>query len=279
MRGDLTVRIAYGAPWSITVTYKDSNGTAIDVTGYTGELRLATYNGGGEFEGDPYGTTVLALSCTVGGVNGQFSRSVTDVQTLALSSTFGSPVATRLGRWSLWVTPPATTAFPIAYGWVDYRPVGEAVSATSEDFYEASFSANVSAFGSRGPTGATGAQGPPGTGTEPTDGSVTTSSTTTTTLQTIDLSDYLNKNWRVIVETTAKTASATNTWVQSIVGFTSSLGVTTHEEPVNIEANTVPRLGTPIFENGSASLLHRAKAASSTSTTWSRSARIVQTWS
>jgi hypothetical protein len=224
---------------------------------------------------------VLALAATVGTTNGQITRSVSGAQTTTLSETFGTPYAREKGRWSLWVTPPLGEAFPIAYGWVDYRPVGETVSSVSQDVYGNDFSASVSAIGARGETGATGPQGPPGDGTQPTDGKVTTSSTTLTTLQTIDLSDYLNKYWVIEVETNGRRTSDNkrNSWKQTLQGFTASDGTTTHEEPANQLAAAVPDLGRPIFENGSAAIVHRVKPSPSSGTTvWGRSARVVQTW-
>lgn len=278
MRGDLTVRIAYGAAWTLTVVYRDTDGDPIDVTGYTAELRLSRYNGGGEPAGDLHGETVLALAATVGTTNGQISRSVSGAQTLALADTFGDPVPRERGRWSLWVTPPAQSAFPLVYGWVEWRPLGEAVSDTDQDVYSNTFSASVSAVGARGEAGPQGAQGPPGDGTQPTDGSVTTTSRDVTTVQTIDLSDYLNKNWRIVAETTATTASNKSTWTHEITGFTASDGTTTHADPIIQGGSNTGSLGTPLFENGSAALVHRVRASTTTSTKWARSARIVQTW-
>ena len=282
MRGDLTVRIAYAAAWTLTVVYRDTNGVPINVTGYTGELRLSRYNGGGEPAGDPHGETILALAATVGTTNGQFTRALTGAQTLALADTFGSPLAKEKGRWSLWITPPAGSAFPVAYGWVDYRPVGEAVSDTTQDVYSNDFAATVSAVGARGETGATGPQGPPGTGTAPTDGRVQTTSTTLTTLQTISLASYLNKFWLIEVTTTGRRESdgKVNVWRQTIQGFTASDGTTTHEDPLNLTPPQAPDLGRPIFENGAASLVHRIKPSGLSGTTkWARDYRVIQTWS
>ncbi len=279
MRGDVTVRIAYGAAWTLAVVYRDSDGDPIDVTGFTAEFRFSRYNGGGEPNGTLHGDTVLALAATVGTTNGQITRAVTGTQTLALADTYGNPTPRERGRWSLWITPPGGTAFPLVYGWVEWRPLGEATSDTDQDVYSNTFSASVSAIGARGETGATGPQGPQGTGTEPTDGSVTTSSRTITTLQAISLADYLGKNWVIEAKTTAVRGTKKSFWTHTITGFTALDGTTTFDaDEVVVEKFDVASLGTPLFEATTAGLLHRTKASEVTTTLWAREARVTQTW-
>lgn len=79
--------IEQGAEFDRTLTWKDSNGNLIDLTGYTAELQ-------GRFKVDS-ATTALSMSTTagsivLGGVNGTIQLLQTALQTRALS--FGSIV-------------------------------------------------------------------------------------------------------------------------------------------------------------------------------------------
>ncbi len=205
MRGDCDLHVAYGAAKSVVLTLRTATAPypVINVTGYTGELRCSRY------DGTPHGVTLLTVACTVNGPAGTFTALVSGAQALALAATFGDPVPTQYGRWSLWVTPPAGNAFPAGHGWLRLHQLGEPVTPTAQDAYEQNFSISLEGLaGPAGPAGAAGPQGPAGS----TAIDITTTPTSTTTETTIQSITVPLGDWSVRVKCSVTDGVTTDTF-------------------------------------------------------------------
>jgi hypothetical protein len=157
--GDLRAVLAYGSGLTIAVTLKDNADPpqAINVTGYTARMQVLKYNG------SVYGAVVLELlssggEITVGGSNGTFTATISDAQSAALATAFGSPPPYEPARMRFFVSPGGDNEQEIAHGTITLREASAAIDPISVDVYEESFSVNVSAVALSGPPG------PPGTG-------------------------------------------------------------------------------------------------------------------
>ena len=243
MKGAVTIHIVYGASLSLSVTYRSLNpdgsaGSAINVTGYTAELRISRY------DGTTHGTTVLlrtsaAGQVSVGTTNGLFQASLSNALTAALSTTFGSPIPREFGRWSLWIMPPAGVVgvddFPVAHGWVELHQVGEAVDPVAIDAFQAEFTATVSAVGAKGdtgPTGPTGAQGPAGQGGLTTYGPITSTTATTQTIGTVSLASFRGTSFSLDFRIKADRSGETRVWSGTQTGSVAANGTVTLDLPV-----------------------------------------------
>lgn len=240
MRGDVPVRIAYGAAWSLSVVYQELDGDPVDVTGYTAELRLSRYT----YESAPHGVTVVSRTSaagqvTVGTTNGTFTCVVPALVTSGLASTFGSPIPNQQGRYSLWVLPPGGVVgiddFPLVHGWVEYRQVGEAVDPVSASVVENAFTTSVTAIGSRGIQGDTGPQGPAGTVAVDIATTVT-SNTTETTIRSVTVP---TGDWTLRVQSSVSDGSTTDVFERvwsgtNIAGVVSVTARSTVREPSSL---------------------------------------------
>jgi len=81
--GEYTLRIEQGATLSLVATWKDSSGTAINLTGYTARLSVRTHHSSD--------TVLLSLTTAnsgiaLGGAAGTITVTATAVQTAALTA-------------------------------------------------------------------------------------------------------------------------------------------------------------------------------------------------
>lgn len=162
MRGDVEIRIGYNATFTLSVTYRDDAGTAINVAGYAAEFRVCRFDGSTHGSTAALSRTSGAGQVTVGTTNGLFTCTLDEATTLALAPTFGNPIPREKGRWSLWVTPPSLSARCIAHGQVTFAREGEDVDPVNATAYEDDFTATVTAIGAQGPAGPQGPEGPEG---------------------------------------------------------------------------------------------------------------------
>lgn len=112
MAGTLNLTLAQGSTWSVTLTYKDANGAAINLTGYSAAMQVRASHDAS--------SAVLSLTSgaglTLGGAAGTITISVAAATTATIEAgtyvydlelTTGSTV-TRLVEGSLTVTPEVT---------------------------------------------------------------------------------------------------------------------------------------------------------------------------
>lgn len=112
MAGTLNLTLAQGSTWSVTLTYKDANGAAINLSGYSAAMQVRVSHAAT--------STVLSLTSgsgiTLGGAAGTITISVTAIATAAIEAgtyvydlelVTGATV-TRLIEGSLTVTPEVT---------------------------------------------------------------------------------------------------------------------------------------------------------------------------
>lgn len=112
MAGTLNLTLAQGSTWSVTLTYKDANGAAINLSGYTAAMQVRASHAAS--------TTVLSLTSgsgiTLGGAAGTITITASAATTAAIEAgtyvydlelTTGSTV-TRLVEGSVTVTPEVT---------------------------------------------------------------------------------------------------------------------------------------------------------------------------
>ena len=83
MAGDYTLKIEQGATLLLAATWKDSSGTAINLTGYTARLSVRTHHSSD--------TVLLSLTTanggiTLGGAAGTIAVTATAVQTAAIAA-------------------------------------------------------------------------------------------------------------------------------------------------------------------------------------------------
>jgi hypothetical protein len=79
--GAYSFTIEQGATFDRTVTWRDSTGTLVNLTGYTAALVVK----------DTTGTTVVTPTLTLGGAAGTIRVRLTATQTAALEATSGRP--------------------------------------------------------------------------------------------------------------------------------------------------------------------------------------------
>ena len=113
MADNYQISIDQGATYSLALTYKDSNGTAINLTGYTAAMQIRT-----SYESS---STVVSLTSSSGIVitaaTGLLTINITSTQTAALTPgtyvydleiTSGAGVVTRLIQGSVMVSAEVT---------------------------------------------------------------------------------------------------------------------------------------------------------------------------
>ena len=113
MADNYQISIDQGATYSLALTYKDSNGTAINLTGYTAAMQIRT-----SYESS---STVISLTSSSGIVitaaTGLLTINITSTQTAALTPgtyvydleiTSGANVVTRLIQGSVMVSAEVT---------------------------------------------------------------------------------------------------------------------------------------------------------------------------
>lgn len=113
MADNYQISIDQGATYSLALTYKDSNGTAINLTGYTAAMQIRT-----SYESS---STVISLTSSSGIVitaaTGLLTINITSTQTAALTPgtyvydleiTSGAGVVTRLIQGSVMVSAEVT---------------------------------------------------------------------------------------------------------------------------------------------------------------------------
>lgn len=113
MADNYQISIDQGATYSLALTYKDSNGTAINLTGYTAAMQIRT-----SYDSS---TTVVSLTSSSGIVitaaTGLLTITITSIQTAALTPgtyvydleiTSGSGVVSRLIQGSVMVSAEVT---------------------------------------------------------------------------------------------------------------------------------------------------------------------------
>lgn len=231
MIGDVQLSFAYGAARAVTVILRDSVApyNPINVTGYTGQLRLS------KNDGTTHGTSLVVVTATVGTTDGMFSASASAPQTLSLASSLGSPPR-RKGRWSFWVTPPAGTITVIAHGDLIAYEEGSDVAPFSAAVYESDFSVSVSALAAPGPAGPSGPAGPtgatgPGGSTDILTTVTTTATETTLRTLTVPTGDFVIRG-----RTSVTDGTTTDTWEYRVRGVNTAGTVVTQ----NIEVISDP---------------------------------------
>lgn len=102
--GRYDIALEAGSVFQQTVTWNDSNGAAVNLTGYSARLAIRR----GIADTDPLLTlTSPGGGLTLGGSAGTIAIRITAIQTATLAT---SPIVSRLGRYDLELVPPSGEA-------------------------------------------------------------------------------------------------------------------------------------------------------------------------
>lgn len=219
----LTLFAAYGQSCQVDFVYRETNGTAINVTGYSAEFQIRRPDG--SLLGALLSTT-SGGNITNGGVNGTFGVTVPEATIDALSTVCGNPPR-RAVSWRMVVTPGGGDPIDLGAGALRVSPEGTVIVSQTVNAVTPTYQTTVTAIGSRGPTGATGAQGPPGTGTEPDTDVTTTASTSSATLRTRAVTSSRKSTLRVECVITRTSDSLERVMTGTVVATCDGAGATT----------------------------------------------------